>query len=124
MGSRTDWRRHSQPVIDSLIDGHPCSFLHLSERVSALPGAAHDRPLPSAMVRRRSGGVDQLHAVFPDSIAGRLCLCALAGIAAKLASAVLGAPGDARRILSVSADCAALGTMVIGQRGGSTRPNS
>src|SRR6266699_770792 len=76
------------------------------------------------MVRWRPGGVDQLHAVFPNGFAGRLWLRALAGIAPQPESTVPGAPGDAGRITRVFADRAARGGVEIGKRGRSLGPNS
>src|SRR5262249_40517888 len=65
----------------------PLSADHFPERLSAVSGAAHDGAFRAALVRRRSGGVEQLPAVFPGPAAGWLRVRALAGIAAQHANA-------------------------------------
>src|SRR5688572_24913385 len=44
------------------------------ERVPALPCPADDRKIHPAVVRRRPGGVDYMHAVLSGAAAGRVCL--------------------------------------------------
>ena len=53
----------------------------LSQRFSSVPGAAHDRTLHPALVRRRARRLDHLPAVLPGLPAGWLRVRALAGLA-------------------------------------------
>ena len=63
------------------------SGYYFSERFSAVSGAADYGPVHPALVRRRSGGLEQLPAVLSGGLAGRIRLCALAGFAPRCAAA-------------------------------------
>ena len=60
---------------------------HSPRRVSALPGAADHRQDDPALVRRRRGGLDGLHAVLPAAARRRLPLLALVDPDARAADA-------------------------------------
>src|SRR5262249_8267368 len=47
----------------------------LPGRLPPLPDRADDRQVPAALVRRRSGGLDDLHALLPAPASRRLSLC-------------------------------------------------
>src|SRR5262249_11128221 len=57
-----------------------------------------------AVVRRRTRGLDQLHALFPDDAARRLWLRALVGIAPEPATAVARPHRSARPLARVPSD--------------------
>src|SRR5437016_10731399 len=82
----------------------PVLLSYFSECLLAVPGAAHDGPVRSAVVRRRSGSVDELHVVFPSVAAGRICLRALAGIASQRSASGVDPPGIADGIALISSD--------------------
>ena len=82
---------------------------HLPECFPAVPGAADDRQDDSALVRRRSGGVDSLPAVLPNRAAAWLRLLARHCRAAESAPAVDSALGPAGAMPAVFADRAERG---------------
>ena len=76
------WRRKAPRVDDRDIVAIARECLSISshdffERISSLSGAADDGPIRVALVRRRPGGVDYVHAVLPSRLSGWLCVCAL-----------------------------------------------
>src|SRR5579864_5101471 len=97
---------------------------HLPQRLSVIPGAAHDGPLRPALVRRRAGDLDHLPAVLPDHAVSRIRLCALARITPHHALANWRARNAVGGLAPISAHRAPRGPLEtgIGQR--SFRPNS
>src|SRR5208283_120187 len=67
-----------------------------------------------ALVRRRTGRVDQLPAVLPGAATGRIRVRPLAGVAAQHAYAGHGTRGAAGGVVAVSADRAAVGLLEAG----------
>src|SRR5260370_14834111 len=84
---------------------------YFSERFFAVPGAADDGQVCSALVRRRASGLDELHVVFPDSAAGWICLRALAWIAPQHPAPGVDPPCIAGGLDFISADLSAVRTV-------------
>src|SRR5258708_7458165 len=96
--------RATRPMLESEIAVDALPRHDFPERLPALPGPADDGPPRIALVRRRPGGVDHLHAVLPDGAARGIRLCALARITlAWLAPARLAARDEARGVDSYRA---------------------
>lgn len=47
----------------------------IPERVPFISGTASDQQSNIAMVRRKSGCLDNLHAILPTGVVSRLCVC-------------------------------------------------
>src|SRR5579859_83815 len=79
----------------------------LSQCVPSFPDPADHGPLRVAVVRRRTGGMDHLHALFSDHIGRRLRLRSLVGLTARDPKAGLDTPRVAGDFAPVSAARAA-----------------
>src|SRR5258708_7007345 len=86
----------------------PVLLSYFSECLLAVPGAAHDGQVRCAVVRRRSGSLDELHVVFPGTAAGRIRLRALARIASQRSAPGVDSLGFAGGITFISADWSAV----------------
>ncbi len=96
--------------------GCPARLAEPAERVPAVSSAAGDQQIHPAVVRGQSGGVDDMHGVFPGAAFCRLCLraCADTAAPARAGGAALGASAGGR---SVPADLPGRGVEAGGRRG-------
>src|SRR5579862_812876 len=123
----TELPPESEPPHDIVTIARGCLPLpphNLSERVPAFPGPADDGKVRTAVVRRRTGGMDNLHAVFPGDFGRRIRLCALAGHAPRNAKAGLDTPRTAGDFPAVSAARAARDSSETFRKRRSFRSNS